>query len=101
MAWIVLALRRVRADLVPTLGLVVLVLVTALVAALAPRVLAALADGAIRDAIAGAPPAARSIVLIQNRIIADGPRHRPAGRTSAEAGADARGRVPGARQGRS
>jgi hypothetical protein len=41
--WTLLALRRLRTDLVPTLGVLVLVLVTALLAAVAPRALSGLA----------------------------------------------------------
>ena len=75
----------------PTLGLVVLVLVTALLASLAPRVLAALADGAVR----GASRPHRSGP--QHRGARDGiaarPGRRPA-REIDEAGQDRR-HVPG------
>ena len=50
MGWTIVALRRIRVDVVPTLGVLLLVLATALIAALAPRILAALADDAVRGA---------------------------------------------------
>ena len=73
MAWVILALRRLRDDLAPTLGLAVLVLVTAALATTAPRVLADLADGAVRAEIDAAPAAARNIALSQHRLILPGP----------------------------
>ena len=48
MGWTRLALRRLRDDRAATLGLALLVLVTAFLAALAPRVIAGLADSAVR-----------------------------------------------------
>ncbi len=84
MAWTLIALRRVRSDLVPTLSLLLLVLVTALVAALAPRVLATLADDAVRSEVAAAPAAARNIVLISNMHILEGPPEDPLREVHAE-----------------
>ena len=77
MAWTIVALRRIRVDLAPTLGVLVLVLATALIAALAPRVLASLADDAVRGSVAAAPAAARNIVLIEHTTIGDGPPGDP------------------------
>ncbi len=77
MAWTIVALRRIRLDLAPTLGVLALVLATALIAALAPRVLASLADDAVRGSVAGAPAAARNIVLIEHTTIGDGPPGDP------------------------
>lgn len=77
MGWTATALRRVRSDLAPTLGLALLVLVTAFVAAMAPRVLAALADQAVRTEVAAAPAAARNIVLISNMLAENGPPDDP------------------------
>ncbi|HEU0243300.1 MAG TPA: hypothetical protein VFQ75_05300, partial [Candidatus Limnocylindrales bacterium] len=77
MAWIGLALRRLRADRPATVGLAVLVLVTALLAALSPRVLARFADDAVRTAVAEAPAAARNIALIQHLLIGPGPEDDP------------------------
>jgi putative ABC transport system permease protein len=77
MAWTVVALRRIRTDLAPTVGVMVLVLATALVAALAPRVLAGLADDAVRQGIAAAPAAARNMLLLQHTIVGAGPGDDP------------------------
>ena len=69
MGWTLVALRRLRSDLAPTAGVLLLVLVTALLAALAPRVLASLADGAVRGAVSGAPVQARNIAVLENGIM--------------------------------
>ena len=93
MGWTLTALRRVRSDLAPTLGLALLVLVTALAAAAAPRVLATLADDAVRSEIAAAPAAARNIVLIANLIAESGPPDDPLAGAHAE-GAERLGTFP-------
>ncbi len=77
MAWTIVALRRIRMDLAPTLGVLVLVLATALIAALAPRVLASLADDAVRGAVAAAPAAAQNIVLAEHTTLGEGPPGDP------------------------
>jgi putative ABC transport system permease protein len=77
MAWTCLALRRLRDDRAPTAGLLVLVLVTALVATLAPRVLARLADDAVQTEIAGVTASARNLVLQQHRRLPSGPDEDP------------------------
>ena len=77
MRWLGLALRRVRDDVGATVGFAVLVLVTALIAAVAPRVLAGLADTALRGEVASAPVEARNVVLIENRIYPLGPASDP------------------------
>lgn len=82
--WTLVALRRMRSDVTPTLGLAVLVLVTALVAALAPRVLASLADDALRNEIGAAPAAARNIVLVSHMLAQDGPPDDPLAGVRAE-----------------
>jgi putative ABC transport system permease protein len=84
MGWSLVALRRIRSDLAPTLGLALLVLVTALVAALAPRVLAVLADDAVHGEIAAAPAAARNIVLLSNLVAGDGTPQDPLAGAHAE-----------------
>jgi len=84
MAWTLVALRRLRSDLAPTLGVALLVLATALVAALAPRVLATVADHALRSEIAAAPAAARNIVLLSHAIVEDGPPGDPLAGVRAE-----------------
>ena len=82
MGWTLVALRRLRSDLAPTLGVLVLVLVTALLAALAPRVLASLADGAVRGAVDAAPVQARNVAVLENGIDAAGDGDGPAGSRS-------------------
>ena len=77
MGWTVVALRRIRSDLAPSVGVMVLVLATALVAALAPRILASLADDAVRREVAAAPAAARNIVTFQHAWIPAGPAGDP------------------------
>ena len=77
MAWTRLALRRLRDDRAPTVGLIALVLVTALAAALAPRVLARLADDAVRTEVLAAQSSARSLVLQQHRVLPTGPDEDP------------------------
>jgi hypothetical protein len=77
MRWLVLALRRLGDDAPATAGFALLVLVTALLAALAPRILASLADDAIRAEVWSAPPVARNLVLIQQRTLDSGPEDDP------------------------
>ncbi|HEY3333778.1 MAG TPA: FtsX-like permease family protein [Candidatus Limnocylindrales bacterium] len=77
MAWIGLALRRLRDDRPATVGLAILLLVTALLASLSPRVLARFADDAVRTEVAAAPSAARSIALVQHLLIGPGPASDP------------------------
>lgn len=69
MAWISLALRRLRRDLAASIGLALLVLVTALVAAAAPRVLASRADQAVTEQVGAARSADRSIVLQERTVL--------------------------------
>ena len=76
-AWIGVALRRLRDDRAATAGLIVLVLVTAFLAALSPRVIARFADDAVRTQVAAAQPAARSIALIEHLLIGPGPADDP------------------------
>lgn len=63
MAWLVAALRRLRVERVPTLGLVGLVLVTAFVAAVAPRAHDRGADEALQADVAAAPASVRNLQL--------------------------------------
>ena len=77
MRWTWVALKRIGDDLGATIGFAVLVLVTALLAALAPRVLASLADEAVRAQVRSAPVVARSIVLLENRTFGPGPDDDP------------------------
>jgi putative ABC transport system permease protein len=73
MAWVIVSLRRLRADVAPTIGLLVLVFATSLVAALAPRIIAAFADDAVRRQVSAAPAAARNIVLTREEVLGSGP----------------------------
>src|SRR4051794_16581586 len=77
MAWIALSLRRIRDDRAAVAGLALLVLVTALIASLAPRVIAGLADDAVRAQLRVAPAAARDIALEQHLLIGSGPADDP------------------------
>jgi putative ABC transport system permease protein len=79
MRWLTLSLRRIGDDRAPTAGLAVLILVTALVAAMAPRVLAGLSDGAVRADVREATPAARNIVVMRHTLIGTGPKGDPLG----------------------
>lgn len=63
--WLVISLRRLRVDGIATLGLAILVFVTAFAAALAPRVHERVADGALRDEIAQAAAVSRNLRLLQ------------------------------------
>ncbi|HET9521247.1 MAG TPA: FtsX-like permease family protein [Candidatus Limnocylindrales bacterium] len=68
MASLLMAIRRFRDGRAAVLGLVLLVLVTAVCAALTPRLLDRLADGAVRGEFARADPFERNIQLVQERI---------------------------------
>jgi putative ABC transport system permease protein len=76
-AWILVALRRLRHDRSASAGVAVLVLATALVAALAPRIVAHLADEAVRGEVTAAHAAARNILVLQHRVLGDGPPGDP------------------------
>jgi putative ABC transport system permease protein len=72
-----MALNRIGDDRGATIGLAALVLVTALLATLAPRVLSSLADEAAQAEVRNAPVVARSIVLLEHRTFRDGPADDP------------------------
>ena len=92
MAWLTTSLRRLRHDRASAVGLFALVLVTAFVFALGPRLLTQVADQALRDDVAAAPAAVRDIQLLQDRRI--GPASGdPLGAVDA-AGADLEARIP-------
>jgi putative ABC transport system permease protein len=93
MGWTIVALRRLRTDLAPTAGVVLLVLVTALLAALAPRVLASLADSAVHNAVDAAPVQARNITVLENGIMPPGTTGDPWEQIHAS-GADLLGTFP-------
>lgn len=94
MAWTRLALRRLRTDLAPTAGVLLLILVTALLAALAPRVLAALADGAVQGAVSAAPVPARNLAILENGVVRGTTAEDPTGPID-QAGADIETTFPG------
>jgi putative ABC transport system permease protein len=81
MAWLLVGLRRLRDERAPAIGLALLILATALVFALGPRILGRVADEALRGAVEDAPAAQANLQLIQARRI----------------GQDARGPLEGAR----
>ncbi|HEU4672942.1 MAG TPA: hypothetical protein VFS32_08595, partial [Candidatus Limnocylindrales bacterium] len=71
---VILFLRRLRHEIGPSLGLATLVLVTAFVFALGPRLLTATADDALRTTVAGYRAADRNVELVeQTRICACDP----------------------------
>ncbi|HEX5590833.1 MAG TPA: hypothetical protein VFX65_11140 [Candidatus Limnocylindrales bacterium] len=65
MAWLVTALRRLRDERLSALGLAALVLVTAFVAAAAPRLHERVADDTLRSSVMAAVPQARNIQLLR------------------------------------
>ena len=67
MAWLVVSLRRLGQERIPAVGLVLLVLVTAFLLAVAPRLLGRVSDDALRAEVYGASAAVRNIQLIQER----------------------------------
>jgi putative ABC transport system permease protein len=74
MAWLLVALRRLRDERTTAIALAALVLVTATVFAAAPRVLETVADEAIRSEIGAARAVERSIELVEVRRIDPDPR---------------------------
>lgn len=74
MAWLVTSLRRLRVERTASIGLVLLVLVTATIVAVAPRVFVRLADGALRGEIAAARSSDRNVALQEEtRLLPTGP----------------------------
>ncbi len=67
MAWLRMSLRRLGQERVPALGLILLVLVTAFLFAVAPRLLSRVADDALRAEVSGASATVRNVQLIQER----------------------------------
>jgi putative ABC transport system permease protein len=67
------ALRRLREDRAPAIGLALLVLVTATVFGLAPRMIDRVADDAFRGVVAEAPAFGRNISLVQETTLASTP----------------------------
>lgn len=93
MGWLVMSLRRLREGLAATLGLVILVLVTAFVFAAAPRVLDRVATDLFRADVSSVRADARNIALLQERRIPSGGDADPLGEVDAT-GADLETQVP-------
>src|SRR5258707_11910443 len=68
-AWLGLTFRRLRDERSSAIAFFVLVLVSSLLASLAPRLLDRVADGTLRSELAGQPVAPRSIQLIEEERI--------------------------------
>jgi putative ABC transport system permease protein len=69
MSSILVALRRLRDDRAPAIGLALLVLATATVFGVAPRVIDRVADDALHGVVSAATPFNRNIALIQQQIL--------------------------------
>jgi putative ABC transport system permease protein len=72
MAWLLLSLRRLRDARVAALGLALLVLVTAFVFGLAPRLLDRMADEALQSEVGAASAVARNVAFVEERRITAG-----------------------------
>src|SRR4029453_5593713 len=79
-----LAIRRFRDGRAAVLGLVVLVLVTAVCAAIAPRLFDRFADDALRGEVRAATPFQRNIQLVEERLIAPGNSSDPMSEVAAQ-----------------
>lgn len=72
MSSILVALRRLRDDRAPAIGLALLVLATATVFGVAPRLIDRVADDALHGVVSAATPFNRNIALIQQQILPTG-----------------------------
>jgi putative ABC transport system permease protein len=79
-----LAIRRFRDGRAAVLGLVVLVLVTAVCAAIAPRLFDRFADDALRGEVRAGTPFQRNVQLVEERLIAPGNSSDPMSEVAAE-----------------
>ncbi|HTG42162.1 MAG TPA: ABC transporter permease [Methylomirabilota bacterium] len=77
MSSFLVALKRLREDRVPALGLGLLVFVTATVFGLAPRVLQQVGDQALQGVVANAGAISRNIALVDDGFIPAGPPTDP------------------------
>jgi putative ABC transport system permease protein len=77
MSSFLVALKRLREDRVPALGLGLLVFVTSTVFGLAPRVLQQVGDGALQGVVANAGAISRNIALVDDGFIPAGPPTDP------------------------
>jgi len=92
MSSVLVALRRLRTDRAPAIGLGLLVLVTATLFGVAPRLIDLVGDQAVRGVMAQARPFDRNIALIEERAIST-PTGDPMGPVQAE-GDRIDGRMP-------
>lgn len=69
MSSFLIALRRLRDDRAPAIGLAILVLATATVFGVAPRLVDRVGDDALHGVVAGATPFTRNIALIQEQVL--------------------------------
>lgn len=74
MAFLMASLRQLRTERTAALALGTLVLATALLFSIAPRVLDVVADRALRDEVSAAEPVERSIALVAERRVRPDPR---------------------------
>jgi putative ABC transport system permease protein len=72
MSSVLVALRRLRDDRVPALGLGLLILVTASLFGLAPRALERIGDDALRGTIRGATAIQRNFALLEEQVFPPG-----------------------------
>ena len=77
MSSFLVALKRLREDRVPALGLGLLVFVTATVFGLAPRVLQQVGDDALQGVVANAGAISRNVALVDDGFIPAGPPTDP------------------------
>ena len=77
MSWIALSLRRLRDARLAALGLSALVLLTAFIFGLAPRLLDRIADEALRSSVAAESALARNVQFLEDRRIAPSPAGDP------------------------
>lgn len=87
------ALRRLRGDRAPALGLALLVLVTATVFGVAPRLTDRVGDDALHGVVAGATAFNRNISLFEERVIPPSDPTAPLGAVDEE-GDKLDGRIP-------
>jgi hypothetical protein len=73
MSSILVALRRMREDRAPAIGLALLVLATATLFGIAPRLIDRVSDDALHGVVAAATPFNRNIALIQQQVLPSDP----------------------------
>ncbi|HEY3162925.1 MAG TPA: ABC transporter permease [Candidatus Limnocylindrales bacterium] len=73
MSSILLGLRRMRDDRAPAIGLALLILVTATLFGIAPRLVDQVGDDALRGVVANAQPFDRNIALLEEEVLPPDP----------------------------